>query len=481
MNAIYVRQSVDKKESLSIEGQIEQCRKLAGEDAKVFKDKGYSGKNTNRPAFTELMREVTEGNVEKIYVYRLDRFSRSIADFCRLWEVMEKNGTAFLSVTEQFDTSSPIGRAMLNIVLVFAQLERETTAERVKDNYMHRFRIGAWGGGPAPYGFDLVKIEDCGRKLTSLVQNDCSEIVKYIFSEYVREETSLRSIAADLKAKGIKGPKRELWDNVTLSRILHSPLYVKANKDVYWYYVSEGMQIKQDENAFDGVHACNITGRRDKSKNVYNPAEKQMVTVTNHIGIIEPDLWLKVQEKLGKNKQFPRANAGKYTWLTGLMKCARCGYAVKVNNFRRENKLRLICSGKSNLSACDSSISVDLRELEEYITDEIDKIFKSTEPIEIVPDTKELSAEILEAERKIERLVNALAQSSEISASYITKEIERLHKERNRLLEKPRKSGSEIRKPDFRKLDFEDKKLVAAELINRILIDGNEVNIEWKM
>ena len=135
MDAIYARQSIDKKDSLSIEGQIEYCRRYAGEGALVFQDKGFSGKNTKRPAFMELMQAVEAGQIQKILVYRLDRFSRSIADFSRLWEILQQYGVEFQSVTEQFDTSSPMGRAMLNIVLVFAQLERETTAERVKDNY----------------------------------------------------------------------------------------------------------------------------------------------------------------------------------------------------------------------------------------------------------------------------------------------------------------------------------------------------------
>lgn len=110
MNAIYARQSIDKKDSLSIEGQIAECRKFAGEDAKVFKDKGYSGKNIKRPAFTELMKAVEAGTVKKIFVYRLDRFSRSIADFSRLWETLSVNGVEFNSATENFDTATPIGR-----------------------------------------------------------------------------------------------------------------------------------------------------------------------------------------------------------------------------------------------------------------------------------------------------------------------------------------------------------------------------------
>ena len=481
MNAIYARQSIDKKDSLSIEGQIEQCRKFAGLDAKVYKDKGYSGKNTKRPAFNELINAVKTGTVKKIFVYRLDRFSRSIADFSRMWELLEEHGVEFYSTTESFDTSTPIGRAMLNIVLVFAQLERETTAERVKDNYIHRFKLGAWGGGPAPYGFDLTKLVSDGKKTSSLIANSNSETVKAIFEEYAKPETTLRGIANALTQKGIHGPKRKEWDNVTLSRILHSPLYVKADNDVYWFYLAKGLQIQQEIESFDGIHACNIIGRRDRTKNKYNSLSGQMLSVSNHMGIIDSDLWLKVQEKLENNPQISRKNAGKYSWLTGLMKCAKCGYALKVNNFKKENRLRLICSGKSNLSACDASISISLRELEEYIEKEISNALNSAPPSGVLPDTGNKSDEILAIEQKINRLVNALAQCGDISAEYISNEIERLHKEREELLAKPHKNEMKFTKLDFKSLDFDEKKIVAAEFIDRILINEDEVNIVWKM
>ena len=90
-----------------------------------------------------------------------------------------------------------MGRAMLNIVLVFAQLERETTAERVRDNYQHRFALGAWPGGPAPYGFDLTKISDgSGRQVSSLIANNNAPVVRRIFELYAQEETSLLPCAA---------------------------------------------------------------------------------------------------------------------------------------------------------------------------------------------------------------------------------------------------------------------------------------------
>ena len=481
MNAIYARQSIDKKDSLSIEGQIALCKRLSGDDALIFQDKGYSGKNMKRPAFQELMKAVEAGRIRKIFVYRLDRFSRSIADFSRLWETLEHYGVEFNSVTEQFDTSSPIGRAMLNIVLVFAQLERETTAERVKDNYIHRFRLGAWPGGPAPYGYDLAKITDDGRQASSLVPNERAELIRWIFAEYAKPDTSLRGIARELTAKGVHGPRREVWDNVTLSRILHSPLYVRGDSEIYWYYLAKGVQIQQDIEAFDGIHACNVIGRRDRTRNKYNDASGQMLTVANHEGLIDSDLWLRVQDKLANQPQIPRAMAGKYSWLTGLMKCGKCGYAVKINYSKPEDKFYLVCSGRSNFANCDAVIHIDLRELEEFVSSQIKEMLDTSPPEEILPAARENAEAILSIEQKIDRLVNALSESSEVSASYISKEIERLHKEREALLSSVAASPSNTIHLDFEVASFEEKKIIAAEFIDRILLDGDKVNIIWKV
>lgn len=481
MNVIYARQSVDKRDSLSIDGQIELCRKFAGDDAVVYQDRGYSGKNTKRPAFMELIKEVESGTVQKIYVYRLDRFSRSIADFSRLWELLQEHGVEFYSVTEQFDTSSPIGRAMLNIVLVFAQLERETIAARVKDNYFHRFSLGAWPGGPAPYGYDLTKIIDNGRNVSSLVPNDKAETVREIFALYAKPETSLRNIGKKLNERGIAGPKRKLWDSVTISRILHSPVYVKADKDVYLHFLTQGQEIETDIAAFDGVHACNLIGRRDRAKNKRNTAKEQTLAVCNHEGIIDSTLWIKVQEKLSANKQLPKKNAGKYSWLTGLLKCADCGYALKINHSQKENKNYLLCSGRSNFASCSNAIKVDITELEAYVENCITEMLEASPPTEMLTENSNVASKLLEIETKIERLVNALSEVSDVSAAYISKQIDALHKERESLMTDSKKCQVAIGAIDFKALNFDDKKLVAAQFVDKILISGNEVNIVWKV
>ena len=185
MIAIYARQSVEKKDSISIESQIEYAkREIFTEDFKIYQDSGYSGKNTNRPAFHEMMADVQSGRIEKVVVYRLDRISRSILDFADFINILESNRISFVSATEKFDTSTPMGRAMLYIIVVFAQLERETIAERVRDNYYARVKKGAWGGGPAAFGFDLVKTTIDGKKATICQPNEQISVVQRIFELY---------------------------------------------------------------------------------------------------------------------------------------------------------------------------------------------------------------------------------------------------------------------------------------------------------
>ena len=212
---IYARQSIDKKDSISIETQIEYAkREIYGEDFKVYQDKGYSGKNTNRPAFEQMMEDLETEDVSKVVVYRLDRISRSIVDFADFINTLEEKKIAFVSATEKFDTSSPMGKAMLYIIIVFAQLERETIAERVRDNYYARVKKGALGGGPAPYGYDIVRQVVNGTKMSVYKENDDIENVRKIFELYSSPNTSLADVQRYLIEHNIKTTSNKNWDNV---------------------------------------------------------------------------------------------------------------------------------------------------------------------------------------------------------------------------------------------------------------------------
>lgn len=146
----------DVKNDISIESQIDFCKyELKGGSCRIFKDKGYSGKNTDRPEFQKLLGEIRKGKVRRVVVYKLDRISRSILDFANMMELFQEYDVEFVSSTEKFDTSTPMGRAMLNICIVFAQLERKTIQKRVTDAYYSRCLKGFHMSGQAPYGFDL--------------------------------------------------------------------------------------------------------------------------------------------------------------------------------------------------------------------------------------------------------------------------------------------------------------------------------------
>ena len=149
--AIYARQSKDKKDSISIETQIDLCKRLCEDDNyQIYFDKGFSGKNIDRPEFKRLIFDIENNKIEKVITYKLDRISRSIADFSQLLLLFEKYNVDFRSSTENFDTSSPMGRAMINIIMTFAQLEREQIAERLTDNWYSRAKSGFWCGGKPP-------------------------------------------------------------------------------------------------------------------------------------------------------------------------------------------------------------------------------------------------------------------------------------------------------------------------------------------
>ncbi len=203
---IYARQSVDKEDSISIESQIELClREVGNNQHKVFRDKGYSGKNTERPDFQEMMAEVRAGGVSRIIVYRLDRISRSVLDFANVISELQKYGVEFVSITERFDTSTPIGKAMLMIVMVFAQLERETIQQRVIDAYRSRSRKGFYMGGRVPYGYELENIVMDGIK-TCMYRPipEQIQIVRLIFALYSQPQVSFADVIKYLSTHGIK-------------------------------------------------------------------------------------------------------------------------------------------------------------------------------------------------------------------------------------------------------------------------------------
>lgn len=486
-DVVYARQSVEKKNSISIEGQIDLCERTAGKSLKVYQDRGYSGKNTERPAFLQLMKDVEAGKVRKLYVYRLDRFSRSVADFGNLWEILQKHHVEFVSASENFDTSSPMGRAMLHIIMVFAQLERETTAERVKDNYYRRAALGSWPGGPSPYGYSIGRCAASdGRMVPTLIPNEQANIVQKIFELYAQEESSLGSVAKELNALGLPSAKRATWDNVALSRVLHSPIYVMADEDVYLHYKSLGANITSPPEDFDGVHGLLLVGKRDRSQKKYTDIKDHSISVLNSPGIISAELWLRCQNKLQQNRQLGNSGKGTYTWLTGLIKCAKCGYSIKV--MPEGLYRRLLCSGRYNLSQCDATIRIKIEELEQIISTKIDAMLEecSEESIPLPDDNsyKSYKEALDRIDRRADRLMDAFAESSDMPTSYLQRALAKLEQERQAILEakqRQKRCPSLPGKLAFSALSFDEKKVVAAQFIRRINIHEDHAEICWNV
>ena len=161
--AIYSRKSKYTGVGDSIENQIQMCKDYSMNkyintelEFDIYEDEGFSGGNINRPKFKELMKNIK--NYDILICYIIDRISRNVADFSTTLDLLQANNCDFVSIKEQFDTSSPMGRAMIYIASVFAQLERETIAERVKDNMLQMAKVGKWLGGQLPLGYSSEKI-----------------------------------------------------------------------------------------------------------------------------------------------------------------------------------------------------------------------------------------------------------------------------------------------------------------------------------
>jgi site-specific DNA recombinase len=234
--AIYTRVSTDlqaEKEFSSCESQEEKIRSFIQSQNnwqifKVYSDPGYTGANTNRPALQELLEDIKQKKIDIILAYKIDRLTRSPKDFYQLIEFFEQNNVSFISVTERFDTSTPAGRLLRNIMLTFAQFERELTSERTKDKMLERARKGMYNGGYAPYGY---KREN--KKL--IINKREAEIVRMIFETYI-ETGSLTKVYDLLKEKNIKNRQGKPFYKTVLGFLLRNPVYagkVKHNDKIY--------------------------------------------------------------------------------------------------------------------------------------------------------------------------------------------------------------------------------------------------------
>jgi DNA invertase Pin-like site-specific DNA recombinase len=503
MIALYVRQSVDKKDSISIEFQIDECkRKLQPNEltlAEVFSDKGFSGKSVNRPEFQRMMNEVQGGRVTKIIVYKLDRISRSLIDFLKIEEELQKQDVAFISCKEEFDTSTPMGKMMLHILMVFAEMERETIQKRILDNYYARGEKGFYLGGHAPFGYDKVPVYIDGKKTYTFSENAGeATLVKEAYREYAYGSKSINAIARYWNGLGLLTRKGKPWRGTTIAGLLTNPVFVKADVNVYNFLKSLKATFNNPVEDYIGKNGCISYGNRNSRKgSKFKDYENRFVTIGLHEGIITSDLWLTVQYKFKDRVGSTNTGSGECSWLQGLVRCASCGTANYVKNTENRSKKRysyFFCRGKLS-GACTASekmIRVD------FLESEIEKALLSrlrecqnimlADNAETKTAVNELNIKLNAVEKKIENLVNSLAAGTETAMKFINEAIEKFGAERDELnsqilrlqLQGAKKaeqfSTSEIIN-DWESYETETKKKVAKSIIQEIKVNGYEVDV----
>jgi DNA invertase Pin-like site-specific DNA recombinase len=289
--AIYTRKSTEEgleQAFNSLDAQREACEAYAvsqrHEGWKVlstrYDDGGFSGGNLNRPALQRLLADINEGKVDLVVVYKIDRLTRSLMDFSKLVETFDRQQTSFVSVTQHFNTTSSMGRLTLNVLLSFAQFEREVTGERIRDKVAASKRKGMWMGGPIPLGYSLVD------KVLVINEQEAA-LVQQIFEGYCRLGC-VQALKEELDLADARGRIRLQRDGSTETRAFsRGGLHAILNRELYVGHV------QHKGESFEGQHEA----------------------------LISDELWKQVQTKLQNNRHERRTGkrAGNASLLAGMI------------------------------------------------------------------------------------------------------------------------------------------------------------------
>lgn len=454
--AIYSRKSKFTGIGDSIENQIVMCKEFAqskfrNEEIEFdeYEDEGFTGSNLNRPNFKKLMKNIKKYDV--LICYRLDRISRNVADFSSTLETLQSYHCDFISIKEQFDTSSPMGRAMIYIASVFAQLERETIAERIRDNMLEMGKNGQWTGGRTPLGYDSEKIkwideEGNERKSVKLVINEEeAKLVKMIYDVYLKEG-SLHKTEVWFTSHNIKSNRSVLLEKTSLKVILQNPVYVKSTPEAALFLKNDGWNVYGET---DGIHGF-LSYNKTESVNVNGKTAKRLkdksewiAAVSNVPAIIDSDTWLKVQSQFNKNKDtFPRTSKTNNAILTGVLKCAKCNNRMiithgKVSKKTGEKLFYYVCSMKRRSKGilCNTK-NLRVKDIEDAVLFELEKFSHNKKEFlenlkkKVVKDNKDQAAtlkkqfiekQIKTKKDQIDQLVNKLTIDDSITDILISK------------------------------------------------------------
>ncbi|WP_116653543.1 recombinase family protein [Pelagibacterium sediminicola] len=255
--AIYTRKSSEQgldQEFNSLDAQREACESYIASQRSEgwvlvrdrYDDGGLSGGTLERPALQRLIADIEDGLIDVVVVYKVDRLSRSQPDFIRLVEIFEHHAVTFLSVTQSFSTTTPMGRLMLNIIMNFSQYERELTGERIRDKFAASRKKGLWMGGVPPYGY---RVET--RKL--VIDKERAAHVRWIFAHFIKIG-SATDLAREIARKGLRTPRGNRIDKTYLYRMLNNRAYIGEAVHKGNSYPGEHEAII-DRKVWDKVHA----------------------------------------------------------------------------------------------------------------------------------------------------------------------------------------------------------------------------------
>jgi len=459
--AIYGRKSLFTGKGESIKNQIEACKEYAQKrnwDVIEYYDEGFSGKDTDRPGFQKLLLDIDKKNINHVIFYKLDRISRKMLDILEFIEKTNNQGIGFISITENFDTTTPLGRAMVHIAATFAQLEREMLQQRVRDNMIRLARTGRWLGGVTPTGYEAKQVrylDENGRTKYKYALSDIPHelnAVEIIFEQYL-ESKSLGRVEKYLKKQNIKSKNDKYFRKQTIKSILTNPVYIKADSRAYKYFRDLNMDIANQLHEFDGIHGVltynkNII-RKGHTNEIRNYNE-WILSVGDHNGIIESKKWINVQKVLSRNEyKHPRQNSSCISLLSGLLFC-RCGAAMKVKHGRLNKKtgtktFYYYCPNKlTNQSCSQKNIRGDI--VDQFVFTALkklsfrqDEIFKKLNEVESRffqlrsiknHEKPELESQIIAKEATAQRLIIQLeSELSELVRRRIVDRIEVIENE----------------------------------------------------
>ena len=507
--ALYARQSVEKENSISCETQIEYCKSVLKPDEReekilTFIDNGYSGGNINRDGFQKMLKQIEQGKISKVIVYKLDRISRSLSDFVNILQTFKKHQVEFVSSQESFDTSTPYGELIVKILMVFAEFERTSIINRITQAYAHRSEMGFYMGGRKPYGFELIPtvINNIKTKKLDPIPSEVEQL-QYIFEVYAQEKVSLRRLLNILIAEDIKPLNGGSgWTTAKLSTILKNPIYVKADSDVYEYYERHGVQMITDIKLFTGEYGAQLYGHTKHDPENPDWSDMKLVLLT-HSGVINSDIWLKCQRKLEQNKQIGNSVSNKTSWLAGKIVCEKCGYTMTTikGKINKEGTIRRYfnCTGRSHKKCCAGPKgTIYAEDLENMVYDCISeklaelKTAKSKTVMNHSSKLNDLKLEIKRIEKDEKQLMDTMLSGgfNEDLLKLANQKATQLKKDKVIIREKIESLKNREDETDvvinlanrWKTADYNKKKEVAILLIHKILVSENgDAKIIWNI